>query len=259
MNTLTPTIERAENGALTVSSQTIADQTENQHASILRLVDSNIDDFEDFGTVRFEIRPLPGGGNPQRVAHLNEQQSTLLLTYLRNNEKVRAFKKAIVKGFFEMAKQLQAPAAPAELSRMEILQLAMKAEQENLALKAEVSAAIPKVAYMDQFVADTDLLKLRAVASRLGVGETALRGLLIAKKWIYKETSSRWSESKQAKVEVTRYSAYAEKKHLFQPVMNHEAPRFKGEVMHTLKVTPSGASAIARLIDHAEEFAALTA
>lgn len=156
--------------------------------------------------------------------------------------------------------QVQAIESPADL-----MARALIAAQDTLAAKdaaisaqrREIAAAVPKVAYVDAFVADTDLLKLRAVASRLNVGEVALRGLLIAKKWIYKETSSRWSESKQAKVEVVRYSAYAEKKHLFQPVMNHEAPRFKGETMHTLKVTPAGVSAIARLVNHAEEFAAL--
>jgi hypothetical protein len=45
-----------------------------------------------------------------------------------------------------------------------------------------------------------------------------------------------------------RYSAYAHKRQYFRPVEVHEAPRFKGEVMHTLKVTPAGAEAIARLI-----------
>lgn len=34
----------------------------------------------------------------------------------------------------------------------------------------------------------------------------------------------------------------------FRPIPVHEAPRFRGEVMHTLKVTPQGAEAIARLV-----------
>lgn len=33
---------------------------------------------------------------------LNEQQATLLITYLRNTKPVRAFKKELVKAFFEM-------------------------------------------------------------------------------------------------------------------------------------------------------------
>lgn len=258
MNTnIVPTIEHDFRG-LHVSSLNIAEGSGVQHKNVLESVAKNQADLEQFGTVAFETRPLPGGGNPLRIALLNEQQSTLVMTYMKNTEQVKAFKLALVKGFFEMAKQLTQPARA--LSPDEIVAQALQITTAKVeALKAEITAAIPKVAYVDCFVADTDLLKLRAVAARLSVGESALRDLLLVKKWIYKETATRWSESKQAKVEVIRYSAYAEKKHLFQPVMNHEAPRFKGETMHTLKVTPAGASAIARLINHADEFAALTA
>lgn len=77
--------------------------------------------------------------------------------------------------------------------------------------------------------------------------ETELRTDLLARKWIYVEHMTRWSESKQEKETVSRYSPYAHKAEYFQPIPNHLAPRFKGEVMHTLKVTPAGAVAIARL------------
>lgn len=259
---IVPTIEHDFRG-LHVSSLNIAEGSGVQHKNVLESVSKNQADLEQFGPVAFETRKgaaLPQGGFAMatRIALLNEQQSTLVMTYMKNTEQVKAFKLALVKGFFEMAKQLTQPARA--LSPDEIVAQALQITTAKVeALKAEITAAIPKVAYVDCFVADTDLLKLRAVASRLSVGESALRDLLLAKKWIYRETATRWSEPKQAKVEVTRYSAYAEKKHLFQPVMNHEAPRFKGETMHTLKVTPAGASAIARLINHADEFAALTA
>ena len=45
-----------------------------------------------------------------------------------------------------------------------------------------------------------------------------------------------------------RYSPYAHTARYFAPVPNHEAPRFKGEVDHTLKITPAGAVAIARVL-----------
>jgi len=37
---------------------------------------------------------------------LNEQQATLLITYLRNTEPVKEFKKNLVKAFFEMRDEL---------------------------------------------------------------------------------------------------------------------------------------------------------
>lgn len=41
-----------------------------------------------------------------KVYHLNEQQATLLMTYLRNTDVVRAFKKELVRQFFAMRKEL---------------------------------------------------------------------------------------------------------------------------------------------------------
>lgn len=136
---MAPPIERAEDGELTVSSLTVAEQTENQHASVLRVIRENVGDFEEFGTVGFEIRPLAGGGLPQQIAHLNEQQATLLVTYLRNNEKVRAFKKALVKAFHEMARQLQAPVRPKSIEErtLEVLgELSATVDAQRLELEA---------------------------------------------------------------------------------------------------------------------------
>jgi len=237
---------------LVVSSVAIAEGTGNQHKSMIRLIRDNYADFEEFGRVRFENAPMETAGGTQwrEIAQLNEQQATLLMTYLRNSEQVRAFKKALVKAFYEMAQQLAKPAAPApsEMSRLEILQLAMQAEQERAALAAKVEQDAPKVDYVDTFVADEDLVTIRTLASDLKIGESELRELLIAKKWIYRQSTTRWSNSEARLVPIYRYSAFADKKAYFQAVMNHEAPRFKGEVMHTLKVTAAGAAAIARLV-----------
>ncbi|MBF6213706.1 phage antirepressor KilAC domain-containing protein [Nocardia puris] len=116
-------------------------------------------------------------------------------------------------------------------------------------LTEKVAEDAPKVNYVELYVADSDLLKLRTVASANQVGEEWLRDLLLAKGWIYVETESRWSNTKGCMEIRRRYSAYSHKRQYFRPVEVHEAPRFKGEVMHTLKATPAGAEAIARLVD----------
>ena len=46
----------------------------------------------------------PKGGRPSRIYLLNEQQATLLVTYLGNSEIVRGFKIELVKQFYEMRK-----------------------------------------------------------------------------------------------------------------------------------------------------------
>src|SRR5690625_4888414 len=91
---------------LFTTSEIIADRTKVSHQSVLKLVDGYRSDIEEFGKVGFEIRA--GYNNSQvRIAQLNEQQSTLLLSYMRNNEVVRKFKKDLVKGFYEMAQHIK--------------------------------------------------------------------------------------------------------------------------------------------------------
>lgn len=46
------------------------------------------------------------GGRPEKVYYLNEEQATLLMTYLRNNEVVRKFKKNLVHQFYTMRRFL---------------------------------------------------------------------------------------------------------------------------------------------------------
>lgn len=166
--------------------------------------------------------------------------------------------------FIECERQAKNPTInPATISRLELIQLAMTAETERLRLEEQnqqqakqIEESAPKVDYHDTYVADEDLLSFRTVASTLNMKESALRELLIAKHWIYRETMSRWSETHGKKTTVSRYSEYAAKKPMFRRVQAHEAPRFRGEVMHTLKITPRGASAISRLVSSTKEVAA---
>ncbi|ATN90850.1 antirepressor [Gordonia phage Lysidious] len=116
-------------------------------------------------------------------------------------------------------------------------------------LEQVVTEQAPKVTYVDTYVTDADLLSFSTVASTNNITEKALRELLIDRDWIYVQTDSRWSNSHGKKIERRRYSEKADKKRYFRRVETHEAPRFRGsEVMHTLKITPQGAEAIARLI-----------
>ncbi|MGV2950867.1 Rha family transcriptional regulator [Glutamicibacter sp. AGC46] len=233
-----------------VTSLTIAENTGNQHASVVRMIRDNSNDLNEFGRVGFEIRPFETAGGTQRreVAQLNEQQATLLITYLRNNEQVRTFKKELVKAFYEMAQQLTTQRSP--MSEDDIVAQALQITSARVkALESKVEQDAPKVDYVDTFVADEDLITIRTLASDLKIGENELRAVLLDRKWIYKQESSRWSEKEQRKKPIYRYSAMADKKNYFHAVLAHDAPRFRGEVMHTLKLTPEGAVAVTRLIN----------
>lgn len=86
------------------TSEIIAEHAQVQHHTITRLIQQHENDFNDFGRVRFEIdtRNTKGGKQNVKVYCLNEQQATLLMTYLRNNDVVRAFKKELVRQFYAM-------------------------------------------------------------------------------------------------------------------------------------------------------------
>lgn len=84
----------------------LAEGTNNQHESIIRLVRKYQDDLEYFGPCRFEIamgNRKQGGGKPLEFAHLNEPQTTLIMTYMSNTPIIREFKKRLVAAFFELA------------------------------------------------------------------------------------------------------------------------------------------------------------
>lgn len=251
---ITPLVIPGDDGEPTTTSLIVAEGTGNQHKNVLGLIRGNIADFEEFGGVAFETRPFETAGGTQAIviAKLNEAQATLLMTYLRNSDIVRAFKKRLVHAFVELRNRPQTPALQGpELIAAALLESQKVLEQREariyqLEQKATVDA--PKVSYVDTYVADEDCAKLRMVAGSLGVQEKWLRDLLLERKWIYGEQTTRYSQSKGEKETITRYSAHADKKRYFRPIPVHEAPRFRGEVMHTLKVTPQGAEAIARLV-----------
>ena len=84
----------------------IAECSKNQLDNVKNLIRNHKRDFEEFGVLGFEIRKLNGRGRPQKTYHLNEQQATLLITYLDNTPEVNQFKKNLVHEFYRMRKEL---------------------------------------------------------------------------------------------------------------------------------------------------------
>lgn len=91
------------------TSDVIAKFTGVQHHTITRLIQQHQKDFEEFGSLRFqiEVRKRDIGATTAKKYNLNEQQATLLMTYLRNTEKVRAFKIELVRQFYIMREALR--------------------------------------------------------------------------------------------------------------------------------------------------------
>ena len=84
----------------------IAAHSGNNLHSVKTMIYNHKSDLEEFGILSFEMTKLPGRGRPQKTYHLNEQQATLLITYLDNTPQVNQFKKNLVREFYRMKKEL---------------------------------------------------------------------------------------------------------------------------------------------------------
>ena len=87
------------------TSEIIAECAGIKHHAIQEHIRKQIGRLEHFGKVSFKMRPLQSGQQAKDYI-LNEQQATLLITFLKNTEQVANFKTNLVKAFFEMRDEL---------------------------------------------------------------------------------------------------------------------------------------------------------
>lgn len=94
---------------LVTTSLAIAEGTGNEHKAVIQLIRNYQSDLEQFGGVTFEMEPFKTAGGMQKreIAYLNEHQATLIMSYMKNTEIIRAFKTRLVKTFYEMAEQIK--------------------------------------------------------------------------------------------------------------------------------------------------------
>ena len=87
------------------TSEVVSENGNVKHDTVQRLIRNYESDLEEFGKLGFQIRPSESGQS-EKIYKLNEQQATLLIIYMKNTLPVRQFKKALVKQFYLMQKEL---------------------------------------------------------------------------------------------------------------------------------------------------------
>lgn len=145
-------------GVPVTTSLAIAEGTNNNHKSVMELVRAYLLDLSEFGGVAFETAPFEtAGGTQQReIAILNEQQATLLITYMRNTDVVRSFKKRLVRDFWALRVPVQ-PAAPTTASMfMQSAHIMLEMESRTAALEKQ---QIALTARLDEVV-ENNVLKV---------------------------------------------------------------------------------------------------
>ena len=177
-------------GTPLADSRVIAAHCEVQHANLYELLKDYKTTIEDsFGQVRFETGDgiqLPQGGRtaPVKFALLTEDQSTVLITFLRNSGPVVKFKIALVKAFAEakrllsggdavgfrlprtFSEALRALADTTETNE-KLTRTNDRLTDGNAILLRENDAMAPKALLYDVAMASTDLLKMNEVAKLL--------------------------------------------------------------------------------------------
>lgn len=91
------------------TSDIIAEQVNVDYRSIQRTIETHHQRLEKFGQVRFQITPVKNkrGTNDKKIYYLNEEQATLLVTFLKNTDIVADFKTELVRQFYLMRTELQ--------------------------------------------------------------------------------------------------------------------------------------------------------
>lgn len=84
------------------TTRIIADGCGIEHHAAMKLVKKYENDLNSLGsTSGFEIRKFKTAGRPGEEALLDEEQTTFLITLMRNSPKVVKFKKELTKAFFQ--------------------------------------------------------------------------------------------------------------------------------------------------------------
>ncbi len=177
-----PMITQFQENQKTMSTRVIADLTEKRHDHVKRDVENMLGqlglDIPKFGGIYFDAQ------NRQQTEYLLDEELTMTL--------VTGYNIVLRNRVIKRWKELEDKASkPVELSRMELIQLALAAEQENQALKDHVAMLAPKAQALDTIADTSNTYCIRECAKTIGIKESELIQLLIDKKWVYRDASKK--------------------------------------------------------------------
>lgn len=211
---------------------------------IRRMIGYGFTDGQDFINKNLNIErpaPLPPAVQQDHILTLDMAKEVAMIQRTPKGKQARQY-------FIECERRAQT-GEMSELDEAKLVQRALQVTYRQVKELEAVNAEMaPKANYVDTFVAGEDLIQVRTVANQLGIGEQALRELLIEKKWIYRFSGEHWSNKRNRMVTTHQYRPMADKKEYFRLIPCHEAPRVRGEVQQTLKLTPMGAERVAAAV-----------
>ena len=175
----------------TMSSREIAELLEKQHTNIK----ISAQRLAEKGVIAPQETPYVDPQNKQTYTeYLLTKRDSLILVAQNCPE----FTARIVDRWQELEAQQSAPTlSPANFSRLQLIELAMQAEQERIEsekqrqiLALEVQAMAPKVKALEQISASNENITLTQAAKLLGIKRDTLTHWLHANGWIYRQNAS---------------------------------------------------------------------
>ena len=175
-----PMITQFQENQKTMSSREIAELCEKEHFHVKRdceVVFRGLNlDASKFGCTYLDSM------NREQTEYLLDEELTMTLitgySILLRNRVIKRWKELEDKA-----------SKPVELSRMELIQLALAAEQENQALKEHVAVLEPKAQVMDVIADTVNTYSIRDSAKTIGIQESKLIDFMLKKHWVYRENS----------------------------------------------------------------------
>ena len=163
---------------VSMSSREIADLVEKRHDNVLRTIES----LAARGAIALpQSEEVPNDGPGPRVIgqyRIGKRDSYVIVAQLSPEFTAR---------LVDRWQELEAAApAPVELSRLQILQMAMESERERVALAEQLAAAALAVEFVARYADSTGTKGFREVAKLLGANESAFREFLLDQKIMYR-------------------------------------------------------------------------
>lgn len=163
-----------------MSSREIADLVESRHDSVKRTIERLSESGAIVRPPLVEEQTQDELGRPRLVSVylIGKRDSYVIVAQLSP-----MFTARLVDRWQELESRMP---APAELSRMQILEMAMASERERIALAEQVEAAKPAVEFVQRYADSTGTKGFREVAKLLHANENLFREFVIEEKIMYR-------------------------------------------------------------------------
>lgn len=148
----------------TMSSREIAELTGKEHANVMRDIRIMLEGLQ-IDPLSFEAMYLDAYQREQACFELPKNLTMTLVS----GYSVQLRHKIVTR-----LEQLEAKPAPSDLTRMDILKLALESEQGRMEAEAKLAIAAPKVEFFDKVVQRKTLMTSTQIAQKLGMSAIKL-------------------------------------------------------------------------------------